>query len=122
MKLSVIIPSVRATTLGSAIASIQRQTFPDWEVIVIGQGQDRSVEAVATRMGAEDVRIRYQHISQKGTSRARNAGIHASEGELVVFMDDDCEADAKLLEVYADLFAQQPGVGFAGGSLISSEH
>ncbi len=119
MTISVCIPTVRPTTLGAAIASIRRQTFTDWELIVVGQGADETLESV-TRVAAEnDSRVRYIHIAQSGLSLARNAGLRAARGEIIAMTDDDCEAHINWLEVIAASFTAQSSVGVVGGALLA---
>jgi glycosyltransferase involved in cell wall biosynthesis len=88
---SVIIPSSdRAGLLGRALTSIRRQTFADFEVIVVDDGSAEPVEwtiAAAERQGIQILR----HTRRRGASAARNIGLRASRGELVAFLDDDDE-------------------------------
>lgn len=116
MKFTVCIPAVRSTTL-TAIKSIQSQTWSDWELLVVGQGSDRSVRAVVEATGKE-ARLRYVHAKERGTSRARNAGILAAKGEVVAFIDDDCEAREDWLETMAEYFMTFPDIGLVGGALV----
>lgn len=69
----------------------------------------------------KDTRVRYIHLDQRGLSRARNAGIAASGGEIVAMTDDDCEADPGWLETLARCFADEPEVGLVGGALLRPE-
>jgi glycosyltransferase involved in cell wall biosynthesis len=116
---SVIIPATRAQSLPAALASIERQTYDAWELVVVGQGDDA---AVGKAIGADRLanpRIRYVHIATPGLSRARNAGLEAARGELVAMTDDDCEAAPDWLEALADRFATHPEVGLIGGSMLA---
>ncbi len=119
MKISVIIPGYRANTIGYAIASIQKQTHLDWELFVVGQGENPSLKTVMEEFQTVDRRIHYLHIPKNGASRARNEGIYHSEGELIVMIDDDCEADPQLLKTYIELFEQHPEIGLAGGGMTA---
>ena len=58
------------------------------DVVVIVDGPDAAAEEVVRRHGA--VLIVFPH--QRGLNSGRNAGIEASQGELVVFVDQDIEA------------------------------
>lgn len=75
----------------------------------------RMVEDVAR----EDSRVRYMHLDQRGLSRARNAGLAASSGEIIAMTDDDCEADPQWLETMASCFTDEPDVGLVGGALLA---
>lgn len=88
-----------------AILSIQKQTFADWELIVVDDcSPDRSGQ-IAEKYGAEDSRIRIiRHEVNQGVSAARNTGTKAASGEYIWYMDPDDYVDAALLEqVYASI-------------------
>jgi glycosyltransferase involved in cell wall biosynthesis len=113
----VCIPTVRPGTLGHAVASIVRQTHQDWDLTVVGQGDEEPALRAATALAAGgDERVRYVHIDGRGASVARNAGANASTGEAIAFMDDDCEADAGWLAAIDVAFTDD--VGFVCGSVV----
>lgn len=76
-----------------AVGSIVAQGFQDWELVVVGQG-DRGddLQAAVNQAAAGDARVRYIHSARRGLCLARNLGIGLTTGEIVAFMDDDCEA------------------------------
>jgi glycosyltransferase involved in cell wall biosynthesis len=116
VRISVCIPTVRPNTVGFAIASIRRQTFADWELTVIGQGDEAALRTTTEQAAAGDERVHYLH-SPRGLSRARNAGIARSTGEIIAFLDDDCEADERWLETLDTTFSD--GIGFVSGAVIA---
>jgi glycosyltransferase involved in cell wall biosynthesis len=77
-----------APTVGRALASVFAQTYCDYEVIVVNDGSTDDTAAVLARF---DDRIRVVTQSNRGLSAARNAGVRASTGEYVAFLDDDDE-------------------------------
>ncbi len=117
MSISVIIPTVRPAHLDAAIASICRQQWQAWELIVVAQGDNPELGAFIAK-GHDDPRVRFVHLAQKGASRARNAGIAASRHPLILFTDDDCEAQSDWLNVVAQCFEDHPDVGLVGGALV----
>jgi glycosyltransferase involved in cell wall biosynthesis len=119
VKFTVCIPTVRPTTVAHTIQSIIAQTWADWELVLVGQGNDPDLPAMGERAQMADRRIRYLHLSERGLSRARNAGMRAASGEVVAFIDDDCTAAPNWLETLAVLFGQHPDAGFIGGALIA---
>jgi hypothetical protein len=118
MKISVTIPAIRTGTIADAIASIQRQTHGDWELIVVGQGNDPALPELGRAASQSDPRIRYIHLDKSGTCRARNAGIVAARGDILAFIDDDCVAQDDWLATMAECFEKEPDVEVVGGSLL----
>jgi GT2 family glycosyltransferase len=58
------------------------------------------------------------HLTERGCSRARNAGTRLSSGEVIAFLDDDCEADPAWLETIVRAFDADPALGAVGGAVI----
>ncbi len=117
-KFSVVVPATRPGTVQATIESICRQSIPDWELVVVGQGEDASLRAVVEAYADQDHRVRYHHIELRGASRARNAGLRCTSGEILAFIDDDCEAKADWLETMGQMFDSRPDIGLVGGALI----
>ncbi len=86
---SVVIPAHnRPELLPIAIQSALDQTRAPFEIIVVDDGSEPSLESVA--LGFVDERIRFiRHAHPKGANAARNTGIRAAIGEYVAFLDDD---------------------------------
>lgn len=118
MKITVGIGATRANTLEATVRSICGQTWPDWELLIVGQGADPVLPAAGERLERCDSRIRYIHLAERGLSRARNAVIHRAQGDVIAFTDDDCEADPEWLAVVAGSLQSDPSVGVVGGALL----
>ena len=88
---SVIIPSYnRAYVLNRAIQSIFRQTYQDFEIIVVDDGSSDNTEEMIK--GLNDPRVRYiRHETNRGAPAARNTGIKNSLGYFLSFLDSDDE-------------------------------
>jgi GT2 family glycosyltransferase len=119
MKFSVCIGSARPATLPAAVDGIRRQSWPDWELTVVGQGPDPTLRSVGEAIAAQDSRIRYIHLARLGVSEARNVAVAASGGDLIAITDDDCVAQADWLETLAGYFTAAPEIGLVGGALIA---
>ncbi|HZU14564.1 MAG TPA: glycosyltransferase family 2 protein [Chloroflexota bacterium] len=117
--ISVCLASVRATTLGSAIRAVRSQTWDNWELIVVGQGDEPVLCRAVTEAAAGDKRVRYIHSPRRGLSVARNLGIEASNGEVIAMTDDDCEPDPEWLGTIAGCFTSDNTIGVVGGSLLA---
>jgi GT2 family glycosyltransferase len=109
---------VRTDTLTYAVESIRRQTFDDWELIIVGQGEDPRLKAVGEAAEASDRRIRYIHSQARGLSLARNIGMYVAEGEIVAMTDDDCEAREDWLASIVECFEQEEDADFLGGAVL----
>ncbi len=118
MPVSVIIPTVRATHLSDTLASICRQTYTDWEMIVVAQGSNPELKAFVDR-GHPDTRIRFLHLRESGLSLARNAGMAAAKYPIALFTDDDCEAQEDWISVVLECFETYSDVGLVGGALVA---
>ena len=73
--------------LADALASILRQDFRDFEIVVVDDGVG-AVEFLARRF-VEARAIRCVDNAQAGQVRARNLGVSLARGEIVAFLDDD---------------------------------
>ena len=88
---SVVLPAYnRAGTIRGAIESVLRQSFTDFELIVV---DDCSTDATAAEVAKiVDPRIRLiRHAENRGASAARNTGIGEARGPWVAFQDSDDE-------------------------------
>ncbi|MFZ2061165.1 MAG: glycosyltransferase family A protein [Candidatus Binatus sp.] len=110
-KVSVIIPVYNgAATIGRALASVFAQTFTDYEVMVINDGSTDDTAAVLSRYGD---RIRVITQPNRGLSAARNAGVRASHGEYLAFLDDDDQWMPEKLARCVPVLDADPGCALA---------
>lgn len=99
-KVSFIIPCYnQAAYLPKAIASIQAQTFGDWECIVVDDGSTDNTAKVAANIALNDSRIRLLQKTNGGSASARNLGLQESQGEYIHFIDADDLIDSHKLEI-----------------------
>jgi glycosyltransferase involved in cell wall biosynthesis len=91
MKVSVIIPTCnRPKLLPAAIRSVLNQTFSDFELVVVDDASDESIDDIVKAFKDERVHC-IRHERRRGGAAARNTGIRNSTGEFVAFLDDDDE-------------------------------
>jgi glycosyltransferase involved in cell wall biosynthesis len=86
-KVSVVIPCYnQGAYLGDAIESALDQDYREREIVVINDGSTDETREVAKQYSGA---ILYIEQENRGPARARNAGIRASTGEYVAFLDSD---------------------------------
>lgn len=109
---SVVLP-VRdaAGTLGAAIESIRRQTWSDWELIVVDDGSTDGSGALARLSAAGDPRIRVLVRPAEGIVGALRVGLAAARGEFVARMDADDESHPLRLERQLAYLREHPETG-----------
>lgn len=88
---SVIMPAYNAEmTLPQAVASVQAQSFPHWELILIEDGSRDGTAKTCAALAQDDPRIRVVYQSENsGAAAARNAGLAQARGRYVAFLDAD---------------------------------
>ena len=90
MKLSIIIPVYRAQdTLSRCLDSILRQSFTDYEMILVDDESPDKCPILCDRYAASNKNIQVIHKKNGGLSDARNAGIERAQGEYITFIDSD---------------------------------
>jgi glycosyltransferase involved in cell wall biosynthesis len=90
--ISVITPTKnRLKLLCQAMDSVQAQTFPTWEHLIVDDGSDDGTAEEVARRAKTDPRIRYiQRAGNKaGANVCRNLGLRESRADLIVFLDSD---------------------------------
>ena len=90
MKISVIIPIYNSVSfLEECLCSIKKQTFNDWECILVDDGSDDGSGEMCDEWVKKDSHFRVIHKENGGVSKARNVGLAEANGEYVLFVDSD---------------------------------
>jgi glycosyltransferase involved in cell wall biosynthesis len=85
---TVIIPTYnRPLALYDAIQSVLKQSFSDFEILVVNNGEEALALGVIHQIS--DKRLRYINEARKGANNARNTGIENGAGRFICFLDDD---------------------------------
>jgi glycosyltransferase involved in cell wall biosynthesis len=110
--ISVVIPAYNAErTILETIASVQQQTFTDFEMILINDGStDQTLELVQS---IEDERLKIFSYENGGLCVARNRGISHASGEFIAFLDADDLWTSDKLERQIAALQQSPEAGVA---------
>lgn len=101
-KISIILPCYNVEPyVESAIRSILKQSFKDFEVIFINDGStDNTLKIIEKYCSSDNFNV--YSFSNQGVAQARNEGISLAKGEYLFFMDPDDVIDEKLLETALD--------------------
>lgn len=103
MELSVIIPVYnKEAYLPKLLEDLHRQTFRDFECLLIDDGSTDGCAALCEEAGA-DPRFRVFHIPNGGVSHARNVGISMARGRYLTFLDSDDRVEPGYLARLMDL-------------------
>jgi glycosyltransferase involved in cell wall biosynthesis len=107
---SVVIPAYNAAwCVRRAADSVLAQTFRDYELLVVDDG---STDDTAQLLRSYGPAVSVVQKANGGLSSARNAGIAASRGELIAFLDADDWWLPTKLERQVELMRERPELGF----------
>ncbi|MFZ1618019.1 MAG: glycosyltransferase family 2 protein [Flavobacteriales bacterium] len=114
---SIIMPAYNAAPyILEAIASVQAQSWKNWELIIVNDG---STDGTADRLDQlKDPRIKVIHQANAGVSAARNAALDKATGAFIAFLDSDDVLPPRSLEARATILQQHPEVCFADGAVL----
>jgi glycosyltransferase involved in cell wall biosynthesis len=118
MNVSVIIPTRnRLALLREALASVQMQSYPDWDLIIVDDAsEDGTADCLRT---LSDPRVRVIRMEQHGErSAARNRGLRDAVAEWVLFLDDDDRLKPHALARLVGALAEHPRAIAAVGARV----
>ena len=111
-RVSVVIPCYNhAHFLEQAIESVLKQSYSDFEIIVVDDGSTDNTAEVAGRYSP----VRYVYQENAGLSSARNTGLRHSRGEFLVFLDADDRLLPHALETGISCMREHPECAFVSG-------
>jgi len=109
-KISVVVPTRnRANLLKRCLKSLKNQDYRNFEVIVIDDGSKDGTKKIAKQFEKE-LDLKYVFQENKGSAASRNLGIKKAKGRIVAFIDDDCLASKKWLEMINRTLVKVEGV------------
>ncbi len=108
MLFSVIIPTYnREATVASTIQTVLKQTYKEFEIIVVDDGSTDNTRETITRL--QDQRVRYFYKTNEERSIARNYGANQARGQYLLFLDSDDRLEPSHLHQLSDFItARQP--------------
>lgn len=122
--ISLIVATVdRVAELDRLFRSLDDQSYRDFEVIVVDQNVDQNADQRLAPLLSGHQRLAIQRLhSERGLSRARNAGLRVARGNIVALPDDDCWYPRHLLASVAGWFETNPGFGLLSTAVRTAEN
>jgi glycosyltransferase involved in cell wall biosynthesis len=114
---SVIIPYFNSSnTLARALESVRKQTYQDFEIILINDGSTDQSGSWVNEYINHYPDTNFKHIFQNnsGPSLARNSGIMQSEGKYIAFLDSDDAWEPQKLFAQIEYMEKNPDVALTG--------
>lgn len=103
-----IIPTCnRAHFLPETIQSVLKQTYRNYELIVVDDGSTDETSEIVSAFGSQ---VHYLHQKNRGVSAARNTGIRAARGDFLAFLDSDDLWKKRKLAIQMELMQSDPSV------------
>lgn len=117
-KVSVVVCAYNAAdTLEDNLASLEKLTYPDYEIILVNDGSRDRTSAI----GHAHPRVRVIDIANGGLSAARNVGLAAATGEIVAYTDADTRVDPDWLTFLVQPFLRSDVVGSGGPNVVPAD-
>lgn len=116
MEISVIMLTYnRENMLSHMISCILKQTFSDFEFIIVDNGSTDRSGAIADEYAQQEERIRVLHLPKGTIGRGRNAGLDVACGKYIAFVDDDDSCEPDFLEcLYRNIVTEKADVAICG--------
>lgn len=116
---SVLMPAYNAAEfIDDSIVSIRKQSYQNWELIIIDDGSTDETLAIALSHAREDPRISV-HANNKnmGISKNRNRLIESARGKYIAWQDADDYSYSERLQLQVNFLKNHPAVGICGGTM-----
>jgi glycosyltransferase involved in cell wall biosynthesis len=114
--ISIIMPVYNAEKfVAEAINSVLKQTYANWELLIINDGSVDGSEQVIKIFN--DNRIRFFYQSNQGVSAARNVGLKNMKGDYFCFLDADDVLSPNSLRSRLDVFNSKPDICYVDGKV-----
>lgn len=114
--LSIIVPVYQVENyIEECLDSILKQSFAEFELILINDGSSDSSSAIIDRYAKNDKRIIVVHNENGGVSKARNTGLEIESGRYVTFVDsDDCINQGMYNQIINRMIENKAAIGECG--------
>lgn len=90
-KYSMIVSTIgRVVQVRDLLESMTQSIYKDFEIIIVDQNEDDRLCPIIEEF-EQKFELRHEKVTFKGLTKARNYGFNLSQGEYIMFPDDDCE-------------------------------
>ena len=116
-KVSVVIPTKnRSALLAEAIERIECQSIPreQYEVIVVDNDSIDDTRSVLEQKARTYPNLRFDLQEKPGAAATRNAGLRIAKGEIILFIDDDVQAERGLIQAHIECHRANPNASVIG--------
>src|SRR5262245_40976248 len=116
-KLSVVIPTKnRAALLAECLERIESQTVSrdQYEVIVIDNDSSDDTRIVLEQRAKLHPNLKFGVQEKPGDAATRNAGLRCASGDLILFVDDDVQAEPSLIQAHLERHRKNPNASVIG--------
>jgi len=116
--ISIIIPVYnQAKLLDRCLTSINKQTYNDYEIIIIDDGSKDEITAVIEKyIKVFGHKLSYYEEENRGANPARNRGARRARGEYLIFCDADVEMKPDMLELMLSTLKNNPDASYCYAS------
>ena len=119
MRMSVVINTYnRIETLPSTLDALRKQTYSEFEVVVVNGPSDDGTAAFLDRHSGQ---IKLAACAERNIGRSRNIGVDMAAGEIVAFIDDDAVPSEHWIEKLVAAYGN-PLTAAAGGPVFDLRH
>jgi O-antigen biosynthesis protein len=100
-------------TIRQSLEAVEKMTYPNYEVIVVNDGSTDDTPKIIA-----EFKVRLINSVNLGLSNARNIGMHAANGEIIAYLDDDAFPDTEWLWYLAFLFKHSDYAAIGGPNIL----
>lgn len=115
MQASIVIPTYKRTNLALNLAESILKLHPDIEIIIVDQ--ENNLPPKKNDLAG----IKYFNLKKANTSAAKNLGWQKSQGEVVIFFDDDVEITKQTIDEHLKAYQDKNVVATAGRVINDGE-
>ncbi len=118
-QISIVVPCFNyGHFLPKTLESVLKQSYSNWECIIIDDGSTDNTRNVARKYQELDERFKYAFQENKGLSAARNKGIELAVGDFFQFLDADDLIESNKLEIQLSFLIENPEVDIVYGDML----